>query len=224
MGRRSAGAGLIALFLLTLDGCDVKTDMSGPDHNGEGGGGYVFDCPPGGTGVSLLYAMGTYPAQLGDSVKLRAFGSCGTVLGNLMNAWSSTAPAILPITPLEPSGEDAVLYAREVGTSLITLSSQGGTASLMIPVIPRIATVRFSPESATLRVGDSVFVSPVVIDTAGQPVTGQSITYTFNFTGVVENRQQWNGVWFIARKPGTSTIQGEFLFHVGEITITVLAR
>jgi uncharacterized protein YjdB len=112
---------------------------------------------------------------VGQTVQLTATprDSAGNPLSGRSVAWSSGNTTVATV-----SGSGLVT-ARAAGSTTITATSggQSGTASLTVTVVP-VASVTVSPASASLAAGSTLQLSATARDSAGNPLSGRTMTWT----------------------------------------------
>jgi hypothetical protein len=113
--------------------------------------------------------------QIGDSVRLRADYFANELGCDDKRDYSSVSqPRSFQFTSQKPGvGDlrpDGMFVARALGPTTILATSDDGTGSLEVQVVPRIGLQRFVPREATVEVGDTVDLPYSLTDTAGTPL------------------------------------------------------
>jgi len=94
------------------------------------------------------------------------------VLTGRVVAWFSSAPGIAQVDP------NGVVTGVTMGQATITAISEGKTGSALITVVAGApATITITPTPATVNAGESVQLAAQVQDAAGDPLSGQTITW-----------------------------------------------
>ena len=146
------------LFLSTL-ACAAALSCGG-DSTGPGGGG---------NGVTITPNPDT--VALGSTVTLHA--TVDGASGNPSIFWSSEDTSIATV-----SGS-GVVTGIAVGTAHIAASSGGKSGVATIVVIPPgVASVRVSPTSAAIKVGETVHLIAQPLDANGNDLDGRTITWS----------------------------------------------
>jgi len=125
--------------------------------------------------ASVTVAPATKTLGIGTTVQLTATtkDSAGNVLAGRSIAWSSSAPAVATVSA------SGLVTAVAVGSATITATSEGksGTAAITVMVVP-VAAVTVSPSSGTVNVGSTLQLTAVTKDSAGNVLTGRSVTWS----------------------------------------------
>jgi trimeric autotransporter adhesin len=97
----------------------------------------------------------------------------GAILTNRPVAWSSSAPAVASVS------SSGVITALTPGSTTITASSEGksGTTSMGVTLRP-VVTVTVTVPRPIVRVGEVLTATAVPRDSAGNALTGRTITWT----------------------------------------------
>ena len=155
---RAARRSTWMLFLSTL-ACAAALSCGG-DSTGPGGGG---------NGVTITPNPDT--VALGSTVTLHA--TVDGASGNPSIFWSSEDTSIATV-----SGS-GVVTGIAVGTAHIAASSGGKSGVATIVVIPPgVASVRVSPTSAAIKVGETVHLIAQPLDANGNDLDGRTITWS----------------------------------------------
>lgn len=234
MSRRLSVLMLSVLALVTLQGC-FKMDFSGLESGLEssgfgGGGGWGVTCDGpvhAITYITLTSSSFEYYTQLGDSVTISASlmdGACTPVVMDLTSNWSTSAPEVVSITPQRPAGERAIATPRALGAAEIKVTINSVVGTTWVHVVPRIAAMEMVPASATVRMGDSVFVSATLTDPAGKVVNDVPVNFYADYSDVIEVRVGPNGMWVHGRTVGIASVQARVFERFSTSKITVVAR
>lgn len=135
------------------------------------------------TGVATVMIT---PAQdtlraLGDSRQLAAVAldADGNPLSGTSFSWSSGSPEVATVSP------SGVVTAVAQGSALITAGAGGTEGTATVVVRQAIASVAVTPDTITFTaLGDSVRLSPTVLDARDNPVAGAEIAYASSHTAV----------------------------------------
>jgi uncharacterized protein YjdB len=103
----------------------------------------------------------------------------GNVLTGYAVTWSSSNTGIATVS------SSGVVTGAGVGSATITATAGGksGTASVSVSA-PSIASVTVSPSTASVAAGGGVQLTATAKDSHGNPVTGQTFTWSSSTTGV----------------------------------------
>lgn len=158
------------------------------------------------TSVSITVGQ---TSQLTATVK----DSNNAVISGASVTWTIDKPAVASVS------STGLVTGLTAGTATITATS--GPAHTTVPVTiapPPPNAVVVSPSSATLFVTQSVQLTATVTDAAGQPLSGQSVTWSSANPTIAS--VDANGLVH-ALLPGTATINATNGSLVGHATITV---
>jgi Bacterial surface proteins containing Ig-like domains len=172
------------MLLLSSLTCAVALSC-GSDSTGPGGGG---------NGVTITPSTDSLPP--GSTVALHATVDGAT--GSPSIFWSSENTSIATV-----SGS-GVVTAIALGTVRIAASSSGKSGVATIVVIPPpVASVRVSPTSAAIKVGETVHLIADPLDASGNVLTGRTINWSSSDASVatVDNTGLVKGL-----TEGTATI------------------
>lgn len=128
--------------------------------------------------------------------------------------WAIDKPAVATVS------SSGLVTGLTQGTASVTATS--GSAHVSVPVtisLPPPNAVVVSPSSATLLVTQSLPLKATVTNANGNPLPGQSVTWSSNNTSVASVDAGTGVVQAIA--PGTATISATSGTLVGKATITV---
>ena len=125
--------------------------------------------------ASVSVSPATASVLVGGTVQLTATpkDSAGNPLTGRSITWASSNPVAATV-----NGSGLVTGAA-VGTATITATSEGksGTATVAVSLVP-VASVTVSPATASILVGGTVQLTATPKDSAGNPLSGRSITWT----------------------------------------------
>lgn len=120
---------------------------------------------------------------VGGTVQLTAtpLDSAGTALAGRTVTWASSSTSVASVS------SSGLVTARAAGSATITATSEGksATSSVTVAVVP-VAAVTVSPASATVGVGNTVQLTATPRDSAGNPLSGRTLTWTSS-NGAVAN-------------------------------------
>jgi hypothetical protein len=200
-------------------------------------------CAAGADRACLVWPDDARPLAVGDSISLRV----GTLVGSDCDAarprpavWRALDPAVATVSPGGAARGIAPGLFRAVAVAGVdTLAAEGY-------VLPRGWRARLSPESATVRVGDTVAFRVTAVDSAGRalpPVPFSLYTPEFLATeravatgapgparapGPLTDRWSHQGITgpgvFRAERPGTTSITGELDTVRIAARLTILPR
>ncbi len=125
--------------------------------------------------ASVSVSPATAGVLVGGTAQLTATlkDSAGNPLAGRSITWASSNPVAATV-----NGSGLVTGAA-VGTATITATSEGksGTATVAVSLVP-VASVTVSPATASILVGGTVQLTATPKDSAGNPLSGRSITWT----------------------------------------------
>lgn len=167
--------------------------------------------------ASVQVTPSTAPLFVGDTVRLTAttYDSVGGVLTGRTITWSSAAPGIASVSAT------GLVTGVSPGGAVIKATSEGqvGTATITVSLVP-VKTIVVTPALDTLLQSASVQLAATLLDSAGDTLTGRSVTWSSDNTSVAVVGS--NGSVF-AQGPGTATITAASGSASGTATIVVLA-
>jgi uncharacterized protein YjdB len=120
--------------------------------------------------VATLKVDPANPAITVDaSVQMRAFAydKHGSPVTGLQIDWSSSDPAVAPVTA------DGSVTGKAPGTATVTARVSGKSASTSVTAtaaVPVVASITLSPANPTVAVGATLLMQTVVQDAAGRPI------------------------------------------------------
>jgi uncharacterized protein YjdB len=135
------------------------------------------------TAAVAFVTLSPNPASLrvGGTAQLSATLTdlAGNVLTGRSITWSSNNSGVATVSPT------GLVSGVSVGNATITATSEGtdGTAAVIVTLVP-VASVAVTPASLTVLAGSTAQLTAVAKDSAGNVLTGRSITWTSNATGV----------------------------------------
>src|SRR6266516_407141 len=131
--------------------------------------------------ASVTISPAPASVQVGQTLQLTASpkDSAGRILAGRTVTWASGNPSIATVSP---SGQ---VTGAAPGTAPITATSEGksGTATLSVTSVP-VASVSLSPATATIRVGQTMQLTATPKDSAGNTLTGRTVTWASSNTSV----------------------------------------
>lgn len=137
----------------------------------------------------------------------------GSVLTDRVVTWSSSDPSVATVS------SSGVVTGLLVGTATITASSGGksGSATVTVTAGP-IASVRVTPATTSLAIGERADLTAVAFDAAGNPISGVSFTWASSSPAIVSVSVDGQ---VNAKKEGTVTITASTAGISGSATVTV---
>ena len=130
---------------------------------------------PGGGGTAVTVTPSTDSLALGASVALHAAvtDASGKPVSGASVFWSSENTAIATV-----SGS-GVVVGIAVGVVRIAASSNGKSGFSTITVVPQgVASVRVTPSSAAIKVGETVHLQAEPLDASGNLLDGRTVTWS----------------------------------------------
>ena len=211
-----------------LQGCVDLSDSMGPiEIPGGNWGGFCDDSTPDPAFVGVYFLDAQRYVQLGDSLMVYASvlnGRCQPISIDLMSSWSSSNNSVATIEPVPPNGEVAIVRTRATGVASAIATAKGAAGSVEFQVIPRVATMVLNPATATLRVGDSIRVSPVAKSASGQIIPVVPVQYSYEQSPAVMMNFTDKGIWIYGQNPGTFTLQAQVFDLQSTAVITIVKR
>ena len=170
--------------------------------------------------ASVTVSPSTASLTVGQGVKLVATtkDSAGATLTGRAITWSSSAPSIASV--------DSTGYVTAVaaGSATITATSEGksGTAAITVaaPAPAPVASVTVTPSSAALSAGQGVQLQATTKDSAGNVLTGRTITWTTSNPAVASVTSSG---YVTAMGAGTASIVATSEGKTGSASISVSA-
>ncbi|MBA2683690.1 MAG: Ig-like domain-containing protein [Gemmatimonadaceae bacterium] len=168
--------------LLSVLACAIVLFSCGGDSTGPVGG-----------SASVTVTPSTDSLALGASVTLHAAvtDAGGNAVSGASVFWSSENPATATVS----SG--GVVTGIAIGVVRIAASSNGKSGFSTITVVPPgVSSVRVSPASAAIKVGETVHLQADALDASGNVLPGRTVTWTSTNTDVatVDNTGLVTGV------------------------------
>jgi uncharacterized protein YjdB len=118
---------------------------------------------------------------VGQTVQLTATprDSAGNALAGRALTWASGNTTVASVS------SSGLVTARAAGSATITATSEGksGTSSLTVTAVP-VASVTVSPASASVGVGSTAQLTATPKDSAGNPLSGRTVSWTSSNGGV----------------------------------------
>ena len=172
--------------------------------------------PDAGAVASVVIGPPTATVAVGASAPLVAevLDASGRALKGINVVWASAKPTIATV-----SGA-GVVTGVAVGSVQIAASAQGHSAVAEVTVVPTpVATVRLTPTSRDLLVGQTVQVIAEALDAQGNLLTGRPMTFT---TSNVTVATVSTAGLVVALEPGSTiiTAASEGKSAVASITVT----
>ncbi len=158
----------LATASLTLAACGGSDSPSSP----------VTNPPPAAVAAVAITPSAGATVLVGRSMTLVAAAkdAAGNTLAGRAVTWASSAEGVARV---DASG---VVTGVAVGTSTISATSEGRTASVVIGVAPvpaaTVASVSIAAVNANLKVGDTLRLAATARDSAGGALTGRTIRWT----------------------------------------------
>ena len=113
--------------------------------------------------------------SLGQAVRLTAIirDKTGKVLTGRSVSWISSDTAVAPVS------DSGLVTGRGAGSATITGTSDGKSGSSAVTVtVQSVASVTVTPASASVVLGQTVQLAATPRDARGNPMTGQTVTWT----------------------------------------------
>ncbi|HJU74827.1 MAG TPA: Ig-like domain-containing protein [Gemmatimonadaceae bacterium] len=132
--------------------------------------------------VTITPSSGTI--QTGGTISLGAAAqnAAGQPLGGKAFTWTSAAPAIATVSA------GGMVTGVSAGTAVITAASQGKSANANITVTAAadsaVASVAVLPATTSIVVGATAALGATPRNAAGQPVAGQTVTWSSSNTSI----------------------------------------
>jgi uncharacterized protein YjdB len=167
--------------------------------------------------ASVTVAPASQSLPAGGSVQLTAtaFDSVGNALAGRSLTWTSGNPAVALVSTA------GLVTAVAPGQAVVTATSEGKSGSATITVIAApVATVEVVPPSAEVIVGQSLQLTAVLRNAAGDPLTGRTVAWTSKNPTVASITSSGGRVTAVA--VGTTTITATSEGKQGSATIRVV--
>jgi serine/threonine-protein kinase len=153
--------------------------------------------------ATLELPRGTREALVGDRFQLRVVvrDPSGRELAGRPIRWSSDRPAVATVD------QGGSVTALREGLVTITASSEGRSAAAVVSVAPlQAASLSLSPDNRTITVGETLQLSATPQDDRGNPMTGQSVSWTSSHP----NALQVSPTGLVAAvAPGSATVTAQ---------------
>jgi uncharacterized protein YjdB len=167
--------------------------------------------------ATVAIVPSTPTVVMGATVQLTAQlrDSAGNLLTGRTVTWTSSQTGVATVN------SSGLVSGVAVGTATITATSEGksGSASLTVTPVP-VATVTIVPSTANVTAGATVQLAAQLRDSAGNSLTGRTVTWTSNRTSVATV----NGSGMVSGlTTGTATITATSEGKSGSASITVTA-
>jgi uncharacterized protein YjdB len=165
--------------------------------------------------ASVAVSPSSSSLQIGGTVQLTATtkDSAGNVLTGRVVTWASSAPAVATVSA------SGLVTAVAAGSATLTATSEGknGTASVTVNPVP-VASVTVSPAANSLVIGQTAQMSASTKDSAGNVLTGRTITWASSSTTVATVSA--SGL-VTAKAAGSATITATSEGKSGTASVTV---
>jgi Tol biopolymer transport system component len=168
-----------ALALLGLVSCSEATPLTGSGDVGDARLARGPACPslPKGT-TSIRVIPSTATVIVGAALQLQLVNQSGVAVPACRATWFSPNTVVATVTAA------GLVNGRQPGgpldvTASVALSSRSAVlAASRITVVPLVNSVEITPAGAVLLPGETVQLTAIARDAAGQPLTGKSFTWT----------------------------------------------
>jgi trimeric autotransporter adhesin len=137
----------------------------------------------------------------------------GAAVNGARLVWTSSDTSVARVSAA------GVVTARQVGSAMIAASVQGMSATTAVTVSPRsVSSVRLSPSSAAIRVGETTVFEAQALDAAGDPLEGRLVAWASSNVSVasVDSDGRVTG-----KLPGAVTITATSEGRTGSAAVTV---
>jgi len=165
--------------------------------------------------ASVAVSPSSSSLQIGGTVQLTATtkDSAGNVLTGRAVTWASSAPAVATVSA------SGLVTAVAAGSATLTATSEGknGTATVTVNPVP-VASVTVSPAANNLVIGQTAQLSASTKDSAGNVLTGRTITWASSSTTVATVSA--SGL-VTAKAAGSATITATSEGKSGTASVTV---
>jgi len=139
----------------------------------------------------------------------------GVVLTNRVVTWSSDNGAVATVS------SSGLVTGVSSGTATITATSEGQSGSTVVTVSPApVSSIAINPGSVSLVAGQTTTLLAVLKDAAGNTLTGRTIAWSSNATGVATVS---SAGLVTAVAPGTATITAASEGQSATASVTVSA-
>jgi uncharacterized protein YjdB len=125
--------------------------------------------------ASVTISPATANVRVGGSVQLSAVtrdANNAVLTGRAIN-WTSANPAVASVS------SSGLVSGVGAGSTSVSATSEGivGTAAITVTIVP-VASVSVSPAAPSIQVGGQVQLSAVTRDSAGNVLTGRTVTWS----------------------------------------------
>jgi uncharacterized protein YjdB len=168
--------------------------------------------------VVPVASVGVSPASssisIGGTAQLAATpkDSAGNALTGRVVTWASSAPAVATVSA------SGLVTGVAAGAATITATSEGQSGTATISVTAPVASVTVSPASTSLFVGQTAQLAVTTKDSAGNVLTGRTITWASSNTTIATVSAA--GL-VTAKAAGSATITATSEGKSGTATVTV---
>ncbi len=166
----------------------------------------------------VVVSPGALSMIVGQNTRLtvQVTDASGTVLADRAVQFRSGNSNIATVTA------DGAVTAVAAGVTSIVVTSEGLNTTVSVTVSPvAVASVSVTPQESLIIVGESVTLTAVPRDAAGQPLTGRTIAWSSGAPGIASVTA--NGV-VTALGAGSAVILASSDGRVGSASVTVRAR
>jgi len=184
--------------------------------------------PRAGSGGAYVRISGPTSVGIGGAILLQAAvgDASGAPVSNPSVTWTSDRPAIASVSS---SGTDtAAVTGHEEGFATITATSGALSDAITIHVLGSpgapVASVTLQPASASLVVGDSVYFTAELRDSAGTLLSGRPVSWfsTDSSVFVIQFQGGTNPIAIVRpRSAGSAFLRATSEGKTGQATITV---
>src|SRR5215831_460178 len=213
---------LLGLALsVVIAACGSDSSPTNPPPNNGPPPGPVTNAPV----ATLEIAAGVREVAVGHSLPLSATArdSAGHTLTGRSIAWTSSTNAVATVN------QDGVVSAIALGTATITASVEGKTADAAVTVTPAgVAAILVTPDTATLKLGDTRKLVAVVKDDQGNVLNDRVVKWTTSnaaiasvdeATGMARGEDEGNVTITATVDDKTGTAKLRVLVPVASVTI-----
>jgi len=204
---------------LTLAASQLQVEMTvqiAVRHAGPGGGDsdpLAFRIGPVAVGrVSITPTTAAVPVDGVVAFEAKAYAADGSELFGRTFTWSSSSSGTASVD------QSGVVTGHHVGEALITVASEGQTASARVSVIPPVAIVVVNPNTAAVLVNSTTQLQAATYSSSAILLTGRAVTWQSENPAIaqVDGQGVVRGI-----SKGTTRIRAESEGKVGWGTIEV---
>lgn len=124
----------------------------------------------------LIITPSTSTIHIGTSRVVTVTNANGSSI-NKQAVWTSSDTSVAIVAPTGQA--TAAVIARKVGTATITATVTNKTGTHIATIVPiPVRSVTLSPDSARIQVGDQLQYTAVPRDSAGNPLTGRTVSWS----------------------------------------------